>query len=561
MRHDTNIQSILSGDEEFQRLEGQDAQAANFEAGQALAETIKTTLGPKGLDKLLVTDDGKVIVTNDGASIVDRMSIEHPAAKAIVQVAKQQDSHASDGTTSAIVIAGELLGNAGTLLEKGVHQTNIIRGYHLAARRTGETLREQAIPVDPDDEQQLRNIAKTVVTGKWDEEASEFLAAKTVETVHAVERDDNVNFKRITRKAIPGRSYYDSELVEGLVINMDSSSTTAVSPETALPHTFEDATVALIDDQLTIKTATGQGAVNPETPEQLQALRDYEREVYERYVDRIVNAGADVVFCQKSIDDSIRYLLADEGVLAVERTRQDELHKLGRATGARPVGTVDDLLPEDTGWARTIERRDAGPTELAVVSGEAGREQVSLLLRGGTQHVADETKRMIDDCFYVLRRALEDGVVLPGGGAMEVHVAGDLRDFAASVPDREQLAIEAFADALEVIPRMLIESAGNDPIDILVQLRARHHDGDTMAGLDLETSHLEDMIAQGVIEPLSVKARAIGSAAEAANLLIRVDDVIAASHNGTADEHEHDHDHGPGGIVKSSEGYPWAIGH
>jgi len=563
MSNDTNLQEILSGGTGLRRLDGRDARRANFRAGRALAEIVETTLGPRGLDKLLLTSEGKAVVTNDGASIVDRMSIDHPAAKAIVQVANQQQSFARDGTTSAIVIAGELLRRAEALIEEGVHPTSIAQGYHLAAQRTRETLREQAIPVDPDDDRQLRDVAKTVVTGKWDDDASEFLAANAVDAVLAIERDGTVDFRRITRTAIPGRSYYDSELVEGLVVDTDSSSTTAVSPEAALPRTFENATVALVDNQLTIETVEGQGAVTPGGPEQLQAFREYEREVYERYVDRIVDAGATVVFCQKSIDDPIRYLLADEGILAVERTRQDELHKLGRTTGARPVGTVDDLQAEDVGRARRVERRDVGPTELAIVVGEDDVRQVSLILRGGTQHVADETKRVIDSCFHVLKHALEDGLVLPGGAAAEVHVANDLRDYAASVSGREQLAIEAFADALEVIPRTLASTAGHDPIDVLTELRARHHGGDLTAGLVLETGAADDMIARGVIEPLVVREHAIVAASEAANVLIRVDDVITSTHAGDDEDHDHDHDHdrGHGDLVESPHGYPWAIGH
>ncbi|MDQ2052252.1 thermosome subunit alpha [Natronolimnohabitans sp. A-GB9] len=552
----------LSTEDDVHRLDGDDVWEDNVAAARALSDAIKTTLGPKGLDKLLVSSDGTVVVTNDGASIVDRMDISHPAASAIVDVATHQDSRVGDGTTSAIVLTGELLAEAETLLETGVHRTTIARGYTLAAERTRERLYERAIPVDPYDRDRLRTIARTAITGKWNQTASDFLAEQTVDAVRAIERDGTVDLKRITRKAIPGSSYYDSELVEGLVIDIDSSSTTPVPLEPDLPDAYEDATVALVDDQLTVETATGQGAVSLESPTDVHDLREYERAVYERHVDRIVDAGADVVFCQQSIDETVRSLLGKAGVLAIERTRRDELEKLGRATGATPVGTIDDLSAADTGVARRVERRDLGATSVAIVDGGTDVEQVSLLLRGGTQQVADETKRVVDGCFHVLSRAIEDGVVVPGGGATPIAVASDLREYATTVSDREQLAVEAFADALEVIPRTLATSAGLDPIDTVVELRARHHEGDHATGIRLEgeSAELGDVVDAGILEPLAVTDRAIASATEAANLLVRIDEVVAVTRDDDHG-HGHDHDHGPNGVVESTDGYPWAVGH
>lgn len=563
MEYDGTDRSILVQNQDVHRLEGRDARTDNFAAAKALSDAIASTLGPKGLDKLLVTSDGTGVVTNDGASIVDRMEIVHPAAQSVVDVSSQQDSRVGDGTTSTIVLTGALLTEAESLLESGLHQTSVARGYTLAAERATETLRERTIPVDPADEEQLRSIAETAITGKWNQRASEFLAEKTVDAVRAIQRDRTVELKRLTRKAIPGGSYYDSDVINGLMIDMESSSTTTVSPEPGPPDAFDDATIALVDDQLTIETASGQGAVSLESPDDLQALRSYERDVYEGYVDRIVETGADVVFCQKSIDDMVRYLLARAGVLAVERTRQDELEKLGRATGAHPVGTVDDLTKGDVGRARRIDRRDLGPTEVVVVDGGPGVEQASLILRGGTQQVADEAKRVVDGCFHVLSHAIEDGRAVPGGGAIEVELASDLRSYAASVSGREQLAIEAFADALEAIPRQLAVSGGLDPIDTIVDLRTSHDDGELATGLvfEGESGTTDDVREHGIIEPLAVKARTITGATEAANLLVRVDDVVATSGEEPGDEGEHDHDHGPSGLVKSDEGYPWAVGH
>jgi chaperonin GroEL (HSP60 family) len=391
----------------------------NFEAGQALADIVRTTLGPKGLDTMLVTDEGKVVVTNDGASIIDRLDVDHPAARLIVEVAKSQDSLAGDGTTSAIILAGELLGNAKSLIKQGVHSTKITQGYHLPVSRASATADELTLPVDRDDDEQLRNIARTVVTGKWDDTATDFLAEKAVETVRNIEQDGRVGFERITRKAIPGGSFYDSEIIEGLVIDMEESSTTIVSPDERSARRIPDATVALLDREMTIDKPQEAGTVAFDSFEGYDALRKHEQETYEAYVDQITAVDADVVFCQQAIDDPIRYLLADEAVLAVERTRRDELRKLARATGAQPVDRTEDLTAATVGRAPEVERRSLGPTAVTVVSGMDRYGHVSLLARGGTEHVAEETKRKLDDCFYVLKLAIEDEVVLPGGGAVE----------------------------------------------------------------------------------------------------------------------------------------------
>lgn len=534
----------------------------NMKAGQQLAETIRTTLGPNGLDKMLVTSDGKIAVTNDGASILDRMNISHPVANLVVTVAEQQDSRVGDGTTTAVLLAGELLNEAETLLERGVHPTAIARGYHLAASHAADALGDWTVSVDFDDDDRLREIARTVVTGKWDESGTEFLADKAVETVRAIERDGRVGFERITRKTIPGGSFYDSTVLNGLVIDMNESSTDVVSPETGLPRRYDDATVALIDEELSIDKAKGIGAVDITSYEDYQALQEYERDIYESHADAITASGADVVFCQQSIDDPVRYLLARAGVLSVERTRHDELHKLARATGSQPV-TIEELSPATVGTAETVDRRSVGPTEITVVSGFDEFKQVSVLFRGGTEHVAEETKRMLDNCFYALKLAIEDEAIVPGGGATEVGLARELRTFATGQAGKEQLAIEAFADALETIPRTLAESSGMDPIDAILELRAAHHDGASAAGLDLQTKSVADMTGRGVLEPLYIKRRAVASATEIANMIVRVDDNVSVTgdHGPHEHDHEHDHDHGLGGVVHSTEGYPWAVGH
>lgn len=545
--------------EDVERIHGRDAQTSNFSAGQALSTVIRTTLGPKSMDKMLTTDDGKIIVTNDGASILDRMEIDHPAAEMVVRVAEAQEDATGDGTTTAVILTGELLGNAEGLIEQGLHPTSITDGYRVAAKRAIETLREGAIDIDTGDSDRLTEIARTVITGKWDEADSQFLAGVAVEAVRAIEQDGTAERRRITCQAVAGSSYRDSQVIDGLVVDLERSSTSIVAPETTFPRRIEDSRIALIDDQLTIETVTGLGTISLSDPEQRRAFLEYEDRIYDEYVATIADVGADVVFCQKSIDEPIRYLLARKGILAVERTRKDELIKLKRATGAQYVPSVNQLTAADTGYAGVVERRSVGDKEIAVVTECRDAKQVSILLRGGTEHVNDEMKRILDDCLDALRLTIENGRVFPGGGAIEVILATDLRDYAKGVSGREQLAIEAFADALEAIPRTLAENAGMDPIDTMMELRKRQHDGELTVGVDVLNGDVANMVDAGVLEPMAIKRRVITNAQEAATMIIRIDDVIAASPDRDADEEEHDHDSDT--LHASTEGYPWAIGH
>jgi len=534
---------------------------SNVRAAKQLADTVRTTLGPKGLDKLLVTSDGKIVVTNDGASILDRINIEHPAAKLVAEVAEQQGSGPGDGTTSAVLLTGELLSEAESLLEQNVHPTKIIEGYHIAASYAKKQLSEQTIPIDTSDDEQLRNIARTVVTGKWDKSGTDFLAKRAVETVRTIERDNRIAFEKITRKTSPGGSFYDSEVIDGLVIDMEESPTDIVSPEAQLPTQYQNVTVALIDEELSVHKPAGVGAVNPDSPEEYKDFQERERGIYDDYVDAIESVDTDVVFCQQSIDEPVRHGLAKSGIMAIERTRRDELNKLARSTGAQTV-PIENLTPATVGRANSIERRSVGKTDITVVSGINELDHVSLLFRGGTKHVAEETKRKLDDCFFVLKLAIEDEALLPGGGATESELACKLRTKSTEYHGKEQLAIESFADALEMIPRTLATSAGMNPINTLVQLRRIHNSGERAAGVNLEANTIDDMTEQSVLEPLYVKQRLIGSATEAANMVLRIDDALSVSgHSGDGDEHDHGHEHGSGGMVQSTEGYPWAVGH
>lgn len=554
--------AVLFG-EGTERVQGTAVREMNVTAGRALADAVRTTLGPRGMDKMLVSDQGKVVVTNDGASILDRMDVEHPAARALVDVAATQGDRVGDGTTTVVVLAGELLAAAADLFETGLHPTTVARGYDRAVERVDAVLDEFTVDVDPRDTEHLLDVANTAVTGKWSDEEAATILQRVVDAVLAVEEDGTVDRRRITRKAIQGGAVGEAELVDGLAIDMDASSTTLASLDVDLPRRIEDARLALVDDQLTVEEADAVTHVSVETPEQRDRFVGYEQDVYEAQTDAIANAGADVVCCQKSIDDGVRGLLAERGIVAVERTRQDEIHKLARATGAELVMDATDLTPAHVGRAGVVERRSLAGTELVVVGDCAETEQVSIVLRGGTEHVLAETKRLVDNCLDVVTLAIEAEAVVPGGGACETALAAVLRDHADSVAGRDQLAVEAFADALESIPRTLAESAGLDPVDALVDLRTRHHDGDWRAGVDVTAGRIDDVVDRGIIEPAAIKRNAIVSAADAATLLIGIDDVVAATGDGHAD---HDHDHGDGhghgqALQQSTEGYPWTIGH
>jgi chaperonin GroEL (HSP60 family) len=542
-----------------ERTTGEDAQRANVTAGQALAEAVRTTLGPSGMDKMLVTDDGTVVVTNDGASILDRMSIEDPTAQMVVDVATTQDDGVGDGTTTAVLLTGELLGEAASLLDDGLHPTTILAGYRTAVSHARERLPEYGVPVDPDDEDMLRDVARTAVTGKWDDVATDQFADLTVEAVRTVAVRDSADLRRLVVTAYPGGTLDESELVDGILVDTDTSSTSIEASDAGLPRRLTDARIALVDHELTVENADAVSRTNVGDPEQLAAFRDYEADVRSEAVRTVVDLDVDVLCCQKSIDDPIRTALARNGVLAVERTRQDELDALARATGATAVPSVDDLGPGAVGFAGRIERRTVGDTAVLTVRDCPNEQQASLLLRGGTRHVAEETKRVVEDCLGVVHLAMRDELALPGGGAVAAALSQDLSTQASGVGGREQLAVEAVADALEAVPRTLAENAGRSPVDALTELRSRHYAGDHAVGVG-PTGDLTDMADAGVLEPRSVVDQYLASALEAATMILRVDDVIAAEFTGDGDGHDHeDHDHG--GLVHDTDGYPWAIGH
>lgn len=543
-------------------VDGDEAVHQNISAGIALADVLQTTLGPNGRDKMLV-GDGQVILTNDGASIVDRIDIESPAAKLVSEVAHSQGGDIGDGATSAIVLAGALLREANELLEDGFHPTTIVNGYAEATTRMQNRLPDLAMWENHDDEAR-RQIVETSITGRWDAERTAFLADLAVRGYQAARSNDGPRLENVTIHGIAGGGTADSELLDGLVIDTDRSSTSLSDVPAPLPQRVEDARIAVVDDELTIQTPESAPQLSVEDADDLQRLQAFETGEYERYIDTLSTHDIDVLFCQKSIDDRLKALLAQAGILAFERTRQDEVHKIQRATGAAPIMRLEELNVNAVGHAHVVERRTLGSSEFTLVRDSAST-QVSLLLRGGTDHVVDETERIIVDAIDLLTSFDASPGVLPGGGATEVALAADLRTWSRSIDDRTQIVVDAVADALETIPCTLARNAGHDPIDTLLELRHRHDSGDVAAGIDVETGDVTDMYSRGIVAPIRLSERLLANATEAVTSILRIDGIIHVDepmHGEGGHDHDHDHQHAVGGEFKSdSHGYPWAIGH
>ncbi|ELZ19525.1 thermosome subunit alpha [Natrinema limicola] len=533
-------QPLIVLSEDSQRTSGEDAQSMNVQAGKAVAESVRTTLGPKGMDKMLVDSSGNVIVTNDGVTLLSEMEIDHPAADMIVEVAETQEEEVGDGTTSAVVISGELLSQAEDLLDQDIHATTLAQGYREAAEEAIDALEEIAIDVDEDDTEVLEQIAATAMTGKGAESAKDLLSELVVDAVRAVADDDGVDTDNIKVEKVVGGSIENSELVEGVIVDKERVSEN-------MPYFAEDANVAIVDGDLEIKETEIDAEVNVTDPDQLEQFLEQEEAQLREMAEQVADAGADVVFVDGGIDDMAQHYLAKEGIIAVRRVKSSDQSQLARATGATPVSSVDDLTAEDLGFAGSVAQKEIAGDQRIFVEDVDDAQAVTLILRGGTEHVIDEIDRAIEDSLGVVRTTIEDGKVLAGGGAPEIELSLALRDYADSVGGREQLAVEAFADALEVIPRTLAENAGLDPIDSLVELRSAHDGGDTGAGLDAYTGDTIDMDAEGVYEPLRVKTQAIESATEAAVMLLRIDDVIAAGDLAVSHDDDEDDEMPPGG--------------
>jgi len=495
----------------------------NITAAKAVASAVRTTLGPKGMDKMLVDTIGDVVITNDGVTILKEMDIEHPAAKMMVEIAKTQDDEVGDGTTTAVVIAGELLKRAEDLLEQDVHPTVIAQGYRQAAEKSHEILNSIAIAIKGSDSAMLRKIAETAMTGKGAEANKEKMCELVVKAVTMVaDEDGTVDKDNIKVEKKVGGSIDNSEIVEGVLVDKER-----VHP--GMPRKVKDARILLLNAAVEFKKTEVDAEINITSPDQLQAFLDEEERMIKNIVDKIIESGANVLFCQKGIDDIAQHYLAKAGIFAVRRVKKSDMEKLARATGGSLISSIDAISGDELGWAGLVEEKKVSGEEMVFVVECKNPKAVSIIVRGGTEHVVDEIERAVEDALRVVGVVFEDKKLVAGGGSPEIELSLRLREYAASVGGRAQLAIEAFATALEIIPRTLAENAGLDPIDMLVELRASHEKGKKTVGLNVFEGKAEDMLKAGVVEPLRVKTQAIASAAEAAIMILRIDDVIAAS--------------------------------
>ena len=508
------------------RTTGKEAQRNNITAAKIIAETIKTTLGPKGMDKMLVSSFGDVSITNDGATIMKELDVEHPAAKMLVEVAKAQDNEVGDGTTTAVVLAGELLAKAEDLLNQNIHPTLIIDGYKKASEKAQEILEKMAVPVSINDDKRLMDVAMTSMGSKSVTVAKEHFAKLAVEAIKQVaeEKDGklkaDVDLIKVLKKH--GKGLDETELVKGMVIDKEVA-------HSQMPKTVENAKIALLNAKLEIEKTEFDAKINIDTPEQMKLFLDEEERMLREMVDKIAETGANVVFCQKGIDDVALHFLAKKGIMAVKNVSSGDMEKLARATGGKIIASVKDLTADVLGEARLVEEVKIGEDKLVYVRECKNPKAVTIVVRGGTEHVVDEAERSLHDALCVVRNAIEDGKIVPGGGAPEAEVAKQLRDYAVKVGGREQLAIEAFADAVESIPLTLAENAGLDPIDIMVALRAKHESAASPTyGVDVFSGEVKDMLELNVVEPLRVKQQVVKSATEAANMILKIDDLIAA---------------------------------
>ncbi len=518
-------QPILILPEKVQRYFGRDAQRMNIMAARTIAEAVRTTLGPRGMDKMLVDNLGDVTITNDGVTILDEMDVEHPAAKMMVEVSKAQEDEVGDGTTTAVILAGEFLKKAEEMLDQDIHPTVIVSGYRLAAEKAYEVLDKMAVPISKDDDKILKQIAKTSMSSKGSEARGEKLAELCTKAVKQIVEEvngkleadiDNIKIEKKT-----GGGSADSQLVQGIVLDKE-----VVHP--GMPKRKENAKIALLNLALEVKETETDAKINITNPEQLKNFLEEERRMLKEMVDQIKKTGADVVLCQKGIDDIAQHFLAKEGILAARRVKESDMEKLSRATGGKIITNIKDLTSNDLGFAALVEERKIAGDEMIFIEGCKDPKAVSLLVRGGTEHVVDEAERAVHDGISVISAAIEDGKIVPGGGATEIEIAKELREFSGKVGGREALAVNAFADAMEIIPRTLAENAGLDPIDILVQLRSAHEKDGKNIGIDVPTGKIQNTLELGIVEPLRVKLQAIKSATEVVELILRIDDVIAA---------------------------------
>ena len=519
-------QPILILKEGTSRATGRDAQHASIAAARIVAESVRSSLGPKGMDKMLVDGFGDVTITNDGATILDEMEVQHPSAKMLVEVAKTQDDEVGDGTTTVAVLTGELLGKGELLLDKDVHPMIVVDGYKLAAEKALEILEDVAIRVDPEDKSMLKKVARialaTKMLSEYADEVSDFVVRAVLEVVEKDAKGFKVDIDNIKVEKKPGGSISDTTLIQGVLLDKE-----VVHP--GMPKRVENAKIVLLNCPLEVEKTEFDAKLNIKNPDQMKAFLDEEEKMLRDMVNKIASAGANVAICEKGIDDVAQHYLAKKGVLAVRRVKQSDMEKLVKATGAHVVTNLEDLGSKDLGSAQLVEERKVGDDKMTFVEGCKNPKAVTVLVRGGTERIVDEAERAVHDAICVVRDVVVNPRVVAGGGAPEAEVAKRLRAYADKFSGREQLAVQAFAEALESIPMTLAENAGMDPIDTQVELRTRHGQGIMWAGVDPFKGKVADMAKQNVYEPLAVKIQLIQSATEAAGMILKIDDLIAAS--------------------------------
>ena len=510
--------------EDIQRLLGKDAQRNNIAAAKMIAEVLKTTLGPKGMDKMLVSPMNDIVITNDGATILSEMQIEHPAAKMMVEIAKTQESEVGDGTTTAVMIAGKLLENAEKLLDQKIHPTVIAKGYRIAAEKTQEILNDISLKIDINDEEILKQIAMTAMTGKSAEESKEKLSEIIVQAVKQINENGKIDLEDIKIEKVKGEGVGDSELVSGVVIDKGR-----ISQE--MPPVIDDARIALIDIPLELKSPELKTEVSISSPEQLQRFLLQEENSIKEIVSLVRESGANVVFCQKGVDDFASFLFGKAGIYVCRRVAKSDMQKISKATGGKIVSNLNDLTQFELGSADKIQEIKKGDENFTYISGCKNPKALTILIHGGSGHIMDEIERAMRDGLGDVSCVLKSGKVVPGGGAIEIEISKRLKQFGQSLSGRERLAVEEFANALEFIPVTLAENAGLDPIDILTELKAIHDSGEKNFGLNLFENKIANVLDARIIEPYNIKNQAIDSATEVANMILRIDDIIASKPN------------------------------
>jgi thermosome len=522
---------VLILKEGTKRTIGREAHDVNIAAAKALAEALKTSLGPRGMDKMLVDSLGDITITGDGATILKEMEVQHPAAKMLVEVAKAQDSEVGDGTTTVVILAGELLKKAEELLAQNIHPTTIIDGYRKTMEYVLSELEKIAIKVNPEDIETLKKVAITSIysksLGEYRDKIAE-IAAKAVLKVAEKEVDEkgNVKYKvdldNIKVEKRKGKSIEETELIDGIVLDKE-----VVHP--GMPKLIRNAKIAVINAPLEIEKPEMSAKINITSPEQMKAFLDEETKVLQKMVEKIASSGANVLICQKGIDDIAQYMLKKKGIMAVRRVKESDMEKVAKATGARIVTNIDDLSPADLGEAGLVEERIVAEEKMLFIEQCKNPKAVTILIRGASELIIDEAERALHDALSVCKNIVQTGKLVTGGGSTEIELAMRAREFANKLSGKEQLAAQKFADALEIIPTILAETSGIEPIDAIVELRALHAKNQIAYGVDALKGKIDDMSKLNILDPMNVKAQAIKSATEAAIMILRIDDIIAAS--------------------------------